>query len=130
MNHLAHELFRLRTESEIDASLRAEHVRHHGITAALHAFEHQSRPTFADHAAMDLCQLEVRINSALMVMISFSLLSRSRNVRRLGCILRLRPVRSLLDSSRARARRGRGFAEAFFDLVVRDLGGFGDVRLM
>ena len=60
MNHIAHELFRLWTESEIDASLGAEHVRHHGITAALHA--RTSKPALRDHAAMDLCQLEVRIN--------------------------------------------------------------------
>src|ERR1044072_6654139 len=42
----------------------------------------------------------------------------------------LEPVRSLLSSSRARARCGRWFAESFLNLVVRDLRGLGDVLLV
>src|SRR6185369_414777 len=69
--------------------------------------------------------------SALIVMISFSLLSRSRNVRRLACIRRLWSIRRLLDSSRAGACRRCGrFTEALLDLVVSSLGGLGDVRLV
>ena len=42
----------------------------------------------------------------------------------------LGPVRSLLDSARARARCGRRFAKSFFNLVVRDFRRFGDIRLV
>src|SRR5215217_3512590 len=64
-------------------------------------------------------------------MISFSLLSRSRNVRRLACIRGLWSIRGLLNSSGAGAYCCCGrLAEALLDIVVSDLSGFGDVRLM
>jgi hypothetical protein len=62
VDHLANEGFRLRTKRKIDATFRAEQVSNNRITAAFHAFEQQRRSTFADHASMDLSQLEVWIN--------------------------------------------------------------------
>jgi hypothetical protein len=62
VDHLAHEGFGLWTKSEIDASLRAEQIRHDGITAALHALEQQRRSALSDHASMDLGELEIWID--------------------------------------------------------------------
>jgi len=44
-----------------------------------------------------------------------------------GAFVSLGPVRSLLNSSRARARRGRRFAESLLDLVVRGFRRFSDI---
>jgi hypothetical protein len=87
LNQLAHKRFRLWAKREIDAALRAEHVRDDRITAALHALEQQRRPTFAITRRWISASSRYGSTSALMVMISFSLVSRSRNVRRLACIL-------------------------------------------
>ena len=59
---VAHERFRLWAKREIDAPFRAEQISDDRIPAAFHAFEQQRRSTFADHASMDLSQLEVWIN--------------------------------------------------------------------
>ena len=62
MNHLAHEAFRLWTKREIDAALRAEHVRDDGKPAAFYTFEQQRGSTLGDYASVDLRQLEVWID--------------------------------------------------------------------
>src|SRR6185369_17054607 len=69
--------------------------------------------------------------SALIVVISFSPLSRSRNVRRLACIRNLWTIRRLLNGSGAGTHCSCGrLAETLLDFIVSDLGGFGDVRLV
>src|ERR1041384_5268945 len=62
MNQIAHQSLGLRTKREIDASLGTENVGDDGITTPLRALKQQRRPTFANHATMDLGELEVRIN--------------------------------------------------------------------
>src|SRR5436190_8238223 len=62
VHHLAHKRFRLWPKREIDPALRSKKVGHDGITTALHPREQQSRSTLADHASMDLGQLEVWVN--------------------------------------------------------------------
>src|SRR5689334_12676698 len=59
---VAHERFRLWTKREIDAALGAEHVGDDGIATALHAFEQQRGTALLNYAAMDLGELEVRID--------------------------------------------------------------------
>src|ERR1043165_2465047 len=62
MNQIAHQSLGLRTKREIDASLGTENVGDDGITTPLHALKQHRRPTVANHATMDLGELEVRIN--------------------------------------------------------------------
>src|ERR1051326_6184385 len=62
LNPNAHQLLRLCNKSKIDATLSAEQVCNDRIPASLHAFKQQRRSTFANHATVDLGELEVRIN--------------------------------------------------------------------
>src|SRR5689334_3998883 len=59
---IAHERFWLWAKRDIDATLGSKHVRHHRMAAAFHAVEQQRRTAFIDDAAMNLGQLEVRID--------------------------------------------------------------------
>jgi hypothetical protein len=79
---------------------------------------------------MDLRELEVWIDLGFDGDDFVFSVSRSRNVRRLGAFVSLGTVRGLLDSSRARAVVAARVRESFLDLVVSDLGSFGDVRLV
>src|SRR6185503_19143834 len=111
MNHLAHKVFRLWTKREINASLRAEHVRDDRKPAALHAFEQQRRTALGDYAPVDLRQLEVWIDLGFdSDDFVFSVESIEKCAQAGVHSLRL------LNSSRACACRScRGFTETFFN---------------
>src|SRR6185312_6508703 len=61
VHRLAHKRFRLWTKRDINPALGAEQIRHHRIPATLDALKQQRGAAFVDHAAMDLCQLEIGI---------------------------------------------------------------------
>src|ERR1041385_3640134 len=56
------ELFRLRSECEIDSFGSPEEVGNDWEWTSLHSFEKERRAAFVDHAPMDLGQLEVGID--------------------------------------------------------------------
>ena len=129
MNSVANECFRFWSKSQVDTAVRAEHVCHNRITTTFDAFEKKRRATFGDHAAVDLGQLEVRINLGFDgddFVFSCKSIEECTQAR-----MHLGFIRGLLDLSQTHACLPRfGFAQTFFDFVVGDLGGFSDVWLV
>src|ERR671914_745290 len=65
VDEITNESFRLWSKRQREASIGAEKVSYDRIRAPLHALEQQCRATFVDHAAVNLGELEVRIDLSL-----------------------------------------------------------------